>query len=82
MDSVACQNDAIGAHADWNEVPGRTKTPHLRVLIVDDDPLYRLAVAAALSADQRLSSTLSRLAMAGNAWRPSPRCVRMLSFSI
>jgi DNA-binding NarL/FixJ family response regulator len=27
---------------------------HARVLIVDDDPLFRLAVAAALSADERL----------------------------
>jgi DNA-binding NarL/FixJ family response regulator len=32
----------------------RTEKPHVRVLIVDDDPLFRLAVAAALSADERL----------------------------
>jgi CheY-like chemotaxis protein len=35
------------------DLTARSKTRQIRVLIVDDDPLYRLAVAAALSADVR-----------------------------
>jgi DNA-binding NarL/FixJ family response regulator len=40
----------------------RAEEPPIRVLIVDDDPLFRLAVAAALSADERLEFEVAEAA--------------------
>ena len=52
---------ACGVSADRSDAVGepRAKQRVMRVLIVDDDPLFRLGVAAALAGDDQLEFILS-----------------------